>query len=164
MRTRGLQLGAEKKFEFLETSLAWSRNKREGSSWVSTMTSRKLKKAFAMYHEIGTNLHLAANCMFSRSDAAESLSGPIWALAMIDESIAATEKTEQRTLGSRGPGEVKGELTLQNAVHSRVFNEGLRPGQSTSRATSSQSNRDKLAARGARVFRTTRDRQPGSAC
>jgi len=124
---QGLKVCAEKKFEFLETSLAWSRNNVRIFMGLDD-DIEKLKKAFVTYHEIGTNLHLAANCMFL-ARCCGILQRPDLGLEMIDESIAATEKTEQRTWEAE-TWRVKGELTLQNAVHSRVFNEGLRAAKS----------------------------------
>jgi tetratricopeptide (TPR) repeat protein len=120
---QGLKLCADKKFEFLETSLAWSRNNVRIFMGLDD-DIEKLKKAFVTYHEIGTNMHLAANCMFL-ARCCGILNRPDLGLQMIDESIAATEKTEQRTWEAE-TWRVKGELTLQSAVHSRVFNEGLR--------------------------------------
>ena len=120
---QGLRICAEKKFEFMETSLTWSRNILRVFMGLDD-DIEKLKKAFVTYHEIGTNLYLAANCMFLARCCA-ILQRPDLGLEMIDESIAATEKTEQRTWEAE-TWRVKGELTLQNAVHSRVFNEGLR--------------------------------------
>jgi class 3 adenylate cyclase/tetratricopeptide (TPR) repeat protein len=113
----GLEFCASKNFGFLETALAWSRDNTRifmGAEHDIEVPRR----AFAAYHEVGTQLHLPVNYTFL-AQCFGILGRPDLGLESIGAAIPAIESTGQRNWEPE-TWRVKGDLIMQQVAAGSV--------------------------------------------
>ena len=109
---RGLSIAAQKQFEWLKTSLAWSR----AACWVLCGMDKSIdntKSAFQVYFGTEAGLYKPDNCTVL-AECCGVLEQPEVGLPMIDEAFSAMQETDERRCEPE-TWRVKGTLLLQRA-------------------------------------------------
>ena len=109
---RGLRIAAEKKFEWLETALAWSRDACKVLAGLDK-TINSTKSAFELYFGTEGKLYKPDNCTVL-AECCGALQQPEIGLPMVDEAFSAMQETDERR-GEAETWRVKGYLLLQLA-------------------------------------------------
>jgi len=123
---RGLRIAAEKKLEWIQTSLVWSRDACRILAGLDTTIDR-VRSAFEAYFASEAKLYLAANCTVLAECCAQVGQTEL-GLSMIERAFSAIEETGER-MSEPETWRVKGLLLLARAAAERVSGGQARPSE-----------------------------------